>query len=193
MALADDINALPTTVGDGNTGHLNNHQVIHAALKDHEQRLTSGTAYVDGRVPPSLALRLDTTVGTRIMAGTHMIHGDTGWRDVTSLYTGSSPLSMGAGGKFLIRRVNSEISFKIMGPFSITAATGNIMQLLTGWQAHGTTISPLASGMNILRSQYWIALQDATVGYSLPADWSIEARWMAAPQSWPTSLPGTPA
>ena len=39
MALADEINALPTTVGNGKTGHINNHQVIHAGLKNHESRL----------------------------------------------------------------------------------------------------------------------------------------------------------
>lgn len=46
MALADDINALPTTVGDGNTGHLNNHQVIHAALKNHGTRLDGAVSTV---------------------------------------------------------------------------------------------------------------------------------------------------
>lgn len=36
MALSDDINALPTTVGEGSTGHLGNHRVIHEALKSHD-------------------------------------------------------------------------------------------------------------------------------------------------------------
>lgn len=31
-----EINTLPTMVSDGQTGHLNSHQVIHATLKDHE-------------------------------------------------------------------------------------------------------------------------------------------------------------
>lgn len=34
-----EINNLPTNVSDGQTGHLNSHQVIHAALKDHESRV----------------------------------------------------------------------------------------------------------------------------------------------------------
>ena len=39
MALKDDIANLPVTVGEGSAGHLGNHQVIHAGLKDHEYRL----------------------------------------------------------------------------------------------------------------------------------------------------------
>lgn len=39
MALNDDILALPATVGEGSAGHLGNHQVLHAATKDHEVRL----------------------------------------------------------------------------------------------------------------------------------------------------------
>lgn len=34
-----EINSLPTNVSDGQTGHLNSHQVIHEALKDHEGKL----------------------------------------------------------------------------------------------------------------------------------------------------------
>lgn len=41
MALSDDIMALPETIGDGRTGHLGNHQIIHRGLKDHEERLGS--------------------------------------------------------------------------------------------------------------------------------------------------------
>lgn len=57
MALSDDINNLPTTVGDGNTGHLANHQTIHAGLKDHEARIQANEKKIT----------------------------DTGWRDITSL------------------------------------------------------------------------------------------------------------
>ncbi len=39
---------------------------------------------LDTRVPSTLALRLDTTVGTRIFAGNTMIYGDTGWRDISA-------------------------------------------------------------------------------------------------------------
>lgn len=36
MALTDDINNLPTTPAGGASGHLNNHAIIHSALKNHE-------------------------------------------------------------------------------------------------------------------------------------------------------------
>lgn len=71
MALADDINALPTTVADGNSGHTGHHQTIHAALKDH-----------NGRFPT-----VDTTFGTRVSINGNTVYGDTGWYDVTSMLT----------------------------------------------------------------------------------------------------------
>lgn len=96
MALKDDINNLPSTIGEGNSGHLNNHQTIHAALKDHEGRIVRN----ESAVPAGLELKKDTTVGTRIMVGTTTIYGDTGWRDITALLN-PQPNS----GKLRIRRV----------------------------------------------------------------------------------------
>src|SRR5699024_11959178 len=43
------------------------------------------TTTLNTRVPEDLALRVDTSVGTRIFAGSTMIYGETGRRDVTSL------------------------------------------------------------------------------------------------------------
>lgn len=100
MALIDDINALPPVVGDDSTGHLNNHQVIHAALKDHESRLGArdigGTGYPERKVAAAIgtvytdsaatdgAIRWTKTSGTGT-TGWRVLFGDTGWRNITSL------------------------------------------------------------------------------------------------------------
>lgn len=81
MALKDDINNLPTTPGEGFSGHLANHKTIHAGLKDHESRIVRNEL----AVPSGLEIKKDTTVGTCILAGSTMLYGDTGWRNVTSL------------------------------------------------------------------------------------------------------------
>ncbi|OZE25674.1 hypothetical protein CH262_12520 [Rhodococcus sp. 05-2255-1e] len=44
MTLKDDINNLPVQPEEGQAGHRNNHKVVHAALKDHELRLTAEEA-----------------------------------------------------------------------------------------------------------------------------------------------------
>ena len=36
MTLSNEINNLPAVVGEGSTGHLGNHSVIHEALKAHD-------------------------------------------------------------------------------------------------------------------------------------------------------------
>ena len=101
MTLENDINALPTTIGDGHTRHLNDHQVIHTALKDHQSRLSG----VEGRVPDSLKLSLDTSVGTRVMAGNLCIMGKTDDVDMAGLFDPAPN-----GGKLFIQRTNNFIT-----------------------------------------------------------------------------------
>ena len=105
MALSDDINNLPTTVGDGNTGHLANHQTIHTALKNHQSRLDG----VEGRVPETLKLSLDTSVGTRVMAGNRRLMGETGFVKMTGLLSpapNSGSIEIGRTNNFITLRFN---------------------------------------------------------------------------------------
>lgn len=81
MALTDDINNLPTTLGDGSTGHLANHQTIHDALKSHESRINSTRA----AFPTTLAVTQDTRVGKAIFVGDTLVAGDSGKLNITSL------------------------------------------------------------------------------------------------------------
>lgn len=192
MALIDDINALPTTIGDGNTGHLNNHQVVHAALKDHESRLISGTAYVDGRVPPSLALRLDTTVGTRIMAGTHMIHGDTGLRNIATLMSAYTSSTAGIA----LERTGATVSMNFyVRQFDVKGAVANdlLLTLPTGFR-------PTGSYRFLAQQPGGVALQVSMNGQVTVTSGTISSGGYATfnfmhltRDAWPTTLPGTPA
>lgn len=188
MALIDDINALPTTVGDGNTGHLNSHQVIHAALKNHESRLTSGTAYVDGRVPPSLALRLDTTVGTRIMAGTHMIHGDTGLRNIATLMSDFTS----AGFDITIRRVNNlvQLGCYVRLADKPIAVTDVLMTLPAGFRPASRMrfLGERPGIIDVINDGQVVSRSEVPEGVYL----SFSAHFMTS-NPWPTTLPGTPA
>ncbi|NIL89988.1 hypothetical protein RhoFasSB10_02304 [Rhodococcus fascians] len=44
MTLKDDINSLPAQPEEGASGHRSNHKTVHAALKDHELRITAEEA-----------------------------------------------------------------------------------------------------------------------------------------------------
>ena len=47
MTLRDEINNLPAAVGEGSTGHLGNHSVIHEALKVHDADIQTAMASAD--------------------------------------------------------------------------------------------------------------------------------------------------
>lgn len=73
MALKDDIANLPAMVGEGSAGHLGNHQVLHAAAKDHEARLAtmesraSITWSYEGTGTPSLSSYPGIKIGDYIV------------------------------------------------------------------------------------------------------------------------------
>ena len=183
MALIDDINALPTTVGNGQTGHLTNHQVIHAALKNHESR-----------IPATLAMRLDTTVGTRIFAGTHMLYGDTGWRDVTSMIPEAATLTLSPDAKIMMRRINGDVIFRIEGEaVSGTSETSLLVQVNEGWRPPISTQAPFLHGSAIRHSRLWITIDDMIPdSVIVPESRAGETRWTTQ-DGWPSTLPGTPA
>lgn len=187
MALIDDINALPTTVGDGQTGHLANHQVIHSALKNHESRITSGTAYVDNRVPSTLAMRLDTSVGTRIFAGTRMIYGDTGWRDI------SGSLREGWTGVLKARRIGDMVTIRGLD-ISIGTSTSIVLAYLPAGflGSEGYPLSAYTSGSTFVYARIFnnIVQLDRTTEPTLARD--LGGTYLTS-DPWPTSLPGTPA
>ena len=82
MALKDEIANLPTTVNEGIAGHLNNHQVLHAAAKAHESRLNaldsraSITWLYYGTGTPTLGDFPGIKIGDRIMR----VSDDQVWR-----------------------------------------------------------------------------------------------------------------
>lgn len=171
MALADDINALPITVGDGNTGHLNNHQVIHAALKDHEQRLRD-------------LITVDTTVGTRILAGNTVIYGDTGWRDITSLLT-VQPNS----GKLRVRRTNGGVHLEFAS-LTFNAGVVSEVQLPQAWWTGvsvGGQLHHISGSLVAQMFSTWAGLIRFTWNTNQSA---ADILSLASKSAWPTAMIG---
>lgn len=125
MALIDDINALPSAPADGTTGHLKNHQVLHAAAKDHELRINS----LSTRVPSSLALSKDTTYGDRFLIGGVTVAGSTPTVDITSLL--SVPPN---SGRLEVRRTATTIRYDFR-TIEYSAGIVTHFSLPLGWHA----------------------------------------------------------
>lgn len=151
MTLIDDINALPVTPADGHTGHLSNHQTIHAALKDHENRLAQNAP---------LQIRRYTTVGEYVTIGGLVVAGDTGNRSITSLL--QTPPN---AGNLSIRRVANTVSFSFSN-LEFSSGTYSRFDIPTDWGAGvntsdsirdltGAIIGRLRLGFNGVGFVYW--------------------------------------
>lgn len=169
MALSDDINALPTTVADGNTGHTVHHQTIHAALKNH-----------NGRFPT-----VDTTFGTRVIINGQTVYGDTGWYDVTSMLT-PAPTE----GALRVRRIAGWllIDFNYL---RYSAGVSASLTLPVGWRSvlndGGTLLSSAGSAVGRARLVFGGTL---TIIYDNSGLVSHTLRFPAQPTApWPTAAP----
>ena len=200
MALIDDINNLPTAVSDGIPGHLNNHQVIHAALKDHAARMgpthfvgtgspegvvaaTLGDEYTDQTAAYGAIKWLKATDAWR--TGWRVVEGDTGWRDVTSLMP-SPP----EGGSISIRRVPHALYLQTRwlntGMNGFTIETGN------QWSPAGNSGGDLFdAGGN--RSGYFRYTYAGRLDVIKVNSNSLDGMSILIPtNTWPTSYIGTP-
>lgn len=142
----------------------------------------------------NVPLRVDTSVGTRVMLGNVMIYGDTGWRNVTAdlLYGWTAET-------VAIRRVGSTVEVRIVGLNGQAATANTFFVPPAGFVPHGpgglsilATSTPGAVhadrvniGITGTNSQIWrtdTSIREAALSSTYLTD-----------NDWPTSLPGTPA
>lgn len=184
MALRDDILALRDGVWEGVVGHRTDHATLHAGLKNILTRVEG----MESRV----ALSLDTTVGTRVFAGSTMIHGDTGIRNLHS--TTTPPLS-GTGNVFL-SRVGDRVYLEI-GQYRADTTSGGktLFKIPAGFRPSGNQFSlPVTDrDSSTLYSIDVLANGDVVeIGTPPPGRLYALITW-ATKQAWPVTLPGLPA
>lgn len=147
---------------------------------------------MDNRIPSDLSLRLDTTVGTRIFAGTTMVYGDTGWRDV------SASLLSGATGKALIRRKDTTVYIRLsdISTPGFTIDT-NILDIPLGFRQDQTRIlhhlGPTdTQNANVMlnTSMWFLRVSNNTIGKM--CGYTLELNFECT-SLWPLTLPGLPA
>lgn len=149
--------------------------------------------------------RIDTTVGTRVLLGDVMIHGETGKRDVTALFT--SGLSPDNTGRILIFRRGSRVVIEfadaLLAPGVGSLAWSGVLS--SGWRPHqGSTFLSVVRWNSVNRLQaftaqgssvFWTA--EVTVGANVastntrPAE-VVRGQIEYDADGWPSSLPGDP-
>lgn len=179
MALSDDINALPDTIADGNTGHTGNHQTIHASLKDHQDRI----ARTEERIPEDLGLTVDTTVGTRVMAGSTRIYGETKFINVTSLLDPQPNY-----GRLWVKRDNGDVvlAFEALDYSSGVVATA---QLPVGWRPNYNHSDQLTNTLGRVCARLNVTFGGSLKFWSDDSDISPSTNIaMPASPEWPATL-----
>src|SRR5699024_2649621 len=148
--------------------------------------------YVDNTI--ANALRVDTTVGTRIFAGNVMIHGDTGLRRINDLATGLD-FATSTLYKAVIYRVGYEVHLSAIGlslgiqniteglPYGFRPIAGTYHSHLGSMYQSGQILS-VGNPSSTNRISVVTAPRSG-VGVALKASWRTA-------DPWPTTLPGIP-
>lgn len=134
-------------------------------------------------------------MGTRVFAGTTMIQGDTGWRNIADSFIN------GWTGNLWIRRINdvvylrgSLIAATATAGYPITLPSGFRPGIMTGSAGHdyGYALvftqgnSPSVKSVSCYFDRFTI------MGYASADTYMVNVSW-PTPNSWPSSLPGLPA
>ena len=148
------------------------------------------------KIETSPPVRIDTTVGTRVFAGSQMIYGDTGFRKVENLATGFD-FSTAAHHTMTIRRLGDEITLEGIGVRSVLERflTGTLPPGFRpktgeyrgnrGFAQVGSSQIPLGNATTMLR------ISNAGNLIEVGALVEFSVKWTTA-DAWPSSRPGTP-
>lgn len=131
-----------------------------------------------------VALRLDTTVGTRIFAGNTLIYGDTGWRDISSAFPDYFVPSTANGSGLFMKREGTTVSMQFQA-VEMVQSEGNKPVLPYGFRALGYLYFWIQGGsMRAYSNNFYSIL---TTESAIKATLSFETA-----DPWPLTLPGIP-
>lgn len=151
----------------------------------------------DGRpylLPPEeveeVPFEIDTTVGTRVFLGDVMIHGDTGWRNVTS--TLESNGANGVAGRLRIRRTAGLVW---VSADDLQVTSGTVVLIPDPQFAMDADNSTYPGALYNLAGDRMQRLDTALLRFNVTGSGCRlrDLRSYPCTRPWPTSLPGTPA
>ena len=147
-------------------------------------------------INPSIPVRIDTSAGTRVFAGTTMITGDTGTRDVSEIAEGFD-FSSSTYHKMTLRRVGNQVYMEATGvrtaddawltkvlPAGFRPRTGEY-NALRGFALSNGRVSAVGNSNTLLR------LSRSSGDFKTGDTVTINTTWFTN-DGWPTTLPGTP-
>lgn len=195
--------ALPTKADAEHTHTTEQVTGLDAALASKAAQTT-----LDTRVPENLALRVDTTVGTRVFAGSTMIYGDTGlralvlWDTIGNITYGTMPTGIGTvsgmAGGIWIRRIRENVTLSITG--AVATSASSIIDIPSRFPPNSSPYPTVS--FRVSSGTGWASIGSGKAYLNCPAGDSIPSRSSSAysamltwntNEPWPISLPGLPA
>lgn len=136
----------------------------------------------------ALGISVDTSAGTRVFVGETMIHGDTGWRNISGLLINGWTVS-----RMSIRRYGDTVCLQLNGLNKSEATSDNFLAGIQGFAPHlGELWLPWGEeAVNVILRYQNQHLQRANRGNARINGYGT-FNWVTA-QAWPSTLPGTPA
>lgn len=154
---------------------------------------------LDQRIPPGLALSVDTSVGTRILAGEHMVYGNTGRRDVSALVDNVSTAQGWEG--MWTQRVGSKVTVEFEATVDSTVGreTPFTLPLPEGFRPAAQWVDYLGGGVTFLDGTATvIGVGNPYAALALAPTHSLEPGTAVSfvvtyttNDPWPVALPGT--
>ena len=152
-------------------------------------------------IDTGIPIQVDTTVGTRVFIGGHMVYGDTGWRDISSLVDPASmgPFTGGTSSYCEMRREGDLVTVRMSGVSLVTkTAVTNVTPIIDRMPVGYRTDKYLSTGAAVAHGKM-LSVGSYTTVFSLDLRGIIDegdatrftARWHTT-NAWPDTLPGTP-
>lgn len=130
------------------------------------------------------SVTVDTSVGTRVMAGDVMIHGDTGKRDCSSLLNGQVVTS----GLLSLRRSGNVVSMELINVKGADTSRVAVAILPLGFRPRGVA----HYGLTYWSNQFYVLVNGTVDVAALPGGQYLSTTFLTS-DLWPTSLPGIAA
>lgn len=154
------------------------------------------------------AIRVDTSVGTRVFTGDTMIYGDTGWRDMSQFLIEGLAISSSFG-RARMRRVAGRVYFDLKLDVTQPGLTAIFEGVPTGFRAISMfpmdnqifTAPTTGAGASLLipgthAGVFYASSSPLRTGTQTPWPDQGTIAWTSSyftSDPWPTSLPGNPA
>lgn len=155
-----------------------------------------------------VALRRDTTVGTRIFSGSTMVHGDTGWRDISGYLVPGLVVSVNFG-RARMRRFGNRVEFDLKVDVNTSGLTAIFEGIPSGYRPiqrfpmdNGIfTNSDAGAGASMLKAGghpgvFYSTEKPLQTGVNTPFPNPGTVAWTgsyATEDPWPSTLIGLPA